>query len=56
MDPLNLFVKNLSSNINDTQLHQLFASYGEVVSVRVMINPATGESLGLFLVSSVSFF
>jgi RNA recognition motif-containing protein len=46
MDPLNLFVKNLSASINDEKLHQLFSSFGEISSVRVMINPATGESLG----------
>jgi RNA recognition motif-containing protein len=46
MDPLNLFVKNLSSSITDSQLLQLFAPFGKISSVRIMINPSTGESLG----------
>jgi RNA recognition motif-containing protein len=49
MDPSNLFVKNLSANITDAQLLHLFVTFGEICSVRVMINPATGDSLGLMI-------
>ena len=43
---MRLYVGNLSFNTGEQQLEQLFASIGEVASVRVIRDQATGRSRG----------
>jgi polyadenylate-binding protein len=48
-----LFVKNLSLDIDDSQLHDAFSDFGDVICVRINRNKA-GESLGYGLVEFFS--
>lgn len=41
-----LYVGNLSFHTNDDQLQQLFASYGQIESVKVVTDRDTGQSRG----------
>ena len=41
-----LFVGNLSWNVDDAQLEELFREYGEVESARVITDRDTGRSRG----------
>lgn len=41
-----LFVGNLSYSVNDEQLAEMFASFGEVASAAVIIDRQTGRSKG----------
>jgi RNA recognition motif-containing protein len=41
-----LFVGNLSWNINDAQLEELFSEFGEVAAARVITDRDTGRSRG----------
>lgn len=43
---MRLYVGNLSFNTEEQQLEQLFASMGEVASVRLIRDQATGRSRG----------
>lgn len=43
---IKLFVGNLSWNVDDAQLEQLFSEYGEVSSARVVTDRDTGRSRG----------
>jgi RNA recognition motif-containing protein len=43
---MNIHVSNLSSNIENTDLCNLFSSYGEVKSAEVAMDVFTGESRG----------
>lgn len=43
---MNIFVAKLSFNVNDEDLNQLFAEYGEVSSARVVTDKFTGRSKG----------
>lgn len=47
---MKIFVGNLSYHSNEADLKQLFAQYGEVVSVKVITDPATGRSKGFAFV------
>jgi cold-inducible RNA-binding protein len=47
---MRLYVGNLSFNTEEQQLEQLFASVGEVSSVRLMRDQATGRSRGFAFV------
>ena len=42
----NLFVRNLSSRIDELAVHKLFGQFGAISSVRVELNLATGASKG----------
>lgn len=46
LDETNVFVKYLPPDINDVSLKELFSPFGEIVSVKVMVDPPTGASLG----------
>ncbi|KAK2948449.1 putative Polyadenylate-binding protein [Blattamonas nauphoetae] len=46
LDYTNLFVKYLPSEILDEDLYNLFLPYGPIISAKVMVSSATGESLG----------
>ncbi len=41
-----IFVGNLSWNATEDSLKELFAQYGEVMSVRIVADPYTGRSKG----------
>ena len=43
---MNLFISNLSYNISDEDLRQLFADYGEITSAKVIMDRETGRSRG----------
>ena len=46
LDDCNVFVKYLPPDVNDQELHNLFANYGKIKSAKVMFDPQTGTSLG----------
>ena len=43
---MNLYITNLSYNISDEDLRQLFADYGEITSAKVIMDRETGRSRG----------
>ncbi|MDP4269719.1 MAG: RNA-binding protein [Bacteroidota bacterium] len=43
---MNIFVAKLSFGVNDEDLNELFAEYGEVSSARVIMDKMTGKSKG----------
>lgn len=54
-DKTNVFVKYLPPDIDSEKLHELFASYGKIVSAKVMVNEETGQSLGYGYIFFYSF-
>ena len=43
---MNIYVSNLSYNVQDEDLKEFFASYGEVSSAKVIVDKVTGQSKG----------
>jgi RNA recognition motif-containing protein len=43
---VNIYVSNLAYNATDYDLRQLFASYGEVDTIRIITDRDTGQSRG----------
>lgn len=43
---MNLYISNLSYNVTDEDLKELFAEYGEILSARVIMDRETGRSRG----------
>ncbi|MEI6950449.1 RNA-binding protein [Paraflavisolibacter sp. H34] len=43
---MNIYVSNLSFNIQDEDLREFFADYGEVTSAKVITDRETGRSRG----------
>ena len=43
---MNIYVSNLSFNVQDQDLREFFATYGEVVSAKIINDKATGRSRG----------
>ena len=43
---MNLYISNLSYNVTDAYLNELFADYGEILSARVITDRETGRSRG----------
>jgi len=43
---MNIYVSNLSFNVQDEDLKEFFAPYGEVTSAKVITNRETGRSRG----------
>jgi len=43
---MNIYVSNLSFTVQDEDLKELFASYGEVTSARIINDKETGRSRG----------
>jgi RNA recognition motif-containing protein len=43
---MNIYVSNLSFNIQDEELKQFFAPYGEVTSAQIINDRETGRSRG----------
>ncbi len=52
--PMNIYVGNLSYQADEQDLGDLFATYGEVVSVRVVIDRETGRPRGFGFVEMAS--
>ena len=44
--PNNLYVKNFSNDVDETILVEIFQKYGEIASVKVILDPATGKKFG----------
>ena len=43
---MNIYVSNLSFNVEDEELREFFAEYGEVTSARVIMDKFTNKSRG----------
>ena len=43
---MNIFISNLSFRVNDEDLKQLFETYGEISSAKVITDKYTGKSRG----------
>jgi RNA recognition motif-containing protein len=43
---MNIFVANLSFHVNEDQLMELFGKYGDVTSVKIIIDKFKGRSKG----------
>lgn len=43
---MNIFISNLSWGVNDNDLRELFAEYGEISSAKVIMDKFTGKSRG----------
>jgi RNA recognition motif-containing protein len=43
---MNIFVSNLSFNVQDQDLREFFAEYGEITSAKVILDRNTGRSRG----------
>jgi len=43
---MNIFIAGLSYGINDADLNELFAEYGEISSAKVIMDRETGRSKG----------
>ena len=43
---MNIYISNLDTNLTDTELHALFAPYGQVESATIAIDAFTDQSRG----------
>ncbi|KIO46278.1 MULTISPECIES: RNA recognition motif domain-containing protein [Porphyromonadaceae] len=43
---MNIYISNLSYSIDDADLRELFADYGEIVSAKVIMDRESGRSRG----------
>ena len=43
---MKLFVKNIQKEINEAQLEEIFAEYGEIVETKIIYDKITWESRG----------
>ena len=43
---MNIYISNLSFNVQDEDLREFFASYGEITSAKVIMDKVTGQSRG----------
>jgi RNA recognition motif-containing protein len=43
---MNIYISNLSYGIDDADLKELFADYGEIISAKVIMDRETGRSRG----------
>ena len=53
---MNLFVGNLSPETSESSLRKLFAQFGEIVSVKIIIDAATGLPKGFGFVEMADKF
>jgi len=54
MDPTNLFIQGLPIEIDENQLRAMFEPFGQVVSTKIMVDPATQTSRGFGFVKFTS--
>jgi RNA recognition motif-containing protein len=47
---MNIYVGNLDYNIKEAELNEIFAEYGEVVSVKIVMDRETGRAKGFAFV------
>ena len=47
---MNIYISNLSFRVDDNDLNELFASYGEVLSAKVVMDRESGRSRGFAFV------
>ena len=47
---MNIYISNLSYDVNDSDLRELFEEYGEVSSAKVIFDRETGRSRGFAFV------
>ena len=47
---MNIYISNLSYDVNDSDLRELFEEYGEVSSAKVILDRETGRSRGFAFV------
>ncbi len=48
---MDLYVSNLSSSVNDSELKSLFAEYGPIISAKIIVDKTTGRSRGFGFVT-----
>lgn len=53
LDPCNVFVKYLPSDLRDADLGELFGPFGLVLSSKIMLDPVSRQSLGFGYVKEV---
>lgn len=52
---MNIYITGLNYSINDADLNDLFAEYGEITSAKVIMDRETGRSRGFgFFISCIS--
>lgn len=51
---MNIYITGLNYSINDADLNDLFAEYGEITSARVIMDRETGRSRGFGFVEMVN--
>ena len=54
---MNIYITGLNYSINDADLNDLFAEYGEITSAKVIMDRETGRSRGCgFFISCISIY
>ena len=54
---MNIYITGLNYSINDADLNDLFAEYGEITSAKVIMDRETGRSRGFgFFISRISIY
>lgn len=54
---MNIYITGLNYSINDADLNDLFAEYGEITSAKVIMDRETGRSRGFgFFISHCSIY
>ena len=51
---MNIYISNLSFDVNDSDLRELFEEYGQVSSAKVITDKLTGKSRGFGFVEMPS--
>ena len=54
---MNIYITGLNYSINDADLNDLFAEYGEITSAKVIMDRETGRSRGFgIFISCISIY
>ena len=54
---MNIYITGLNYSINDADLNDLFAEYGEITSAKVIMDRETGRSRGFgFFISCIAIY
>ena len=51
---MNIYITGLNYSINDADLNDLFAEYGEITSAKVIMDRETGRSRGFGFVEMIN--